>query len=134
MWCHYVAKIVALALLLIGLSSCADSNLEDYSDFEVYAKQDKLNNEIDCDALASATMERKFGAKSYSVDLLDYLVTKGVAFKQCGNEIEQMRGDYCRGRVEYAVRTATNDVIGDTPGRKFFTFVESLFHSLLIVL
>ena len=113
-----------LLVAVVYLNGCSDG----WRDFDKFKDMDVQGETISCEQLASTEIDRG----DAGVDtLVDYLHHSKYTFKQCGPEIAERVGSYCKRYLDSVVESYTNNVFGDEPGSLYRYNCQSYIDSAL---
>lgn len=117
---EYVFKLLLL-VVVVYLSGCSDG----WRDFDRFKDKDIRGETISCAQLTSTNIDR--GDEGVDT-LVDYLYHSEYTFKQCGPEIAERVGSYCKQYLDRAVESYTN---GGWPGGLYNYNCQSFIYSAL---
>ncbi|MDA0145930.1 hypothetical protein OCT63_17025 [Vibrio sp. RW] len=121
-----------LCTFALLVSGCSDST-DKFKVFEEVKSNDDAGIEINCEELVSlldiheirtgSLISSSLGEVAY--DVLDFTHKTGYEFKQCRKELELKRLNYCDSRIDRALETAVDNVLGNEPGKKFYSLCSN---------
>jgi len=126
--------LCTLVLLVSGCSESTDSGgNQKFIVFEEVKSNDDAGIEINCEELVSLMDIHEIRSRSLisssrdevAYDVLDFTYKTGYEFKQCRKELELKRLNYCDSRIDRAFETVVDNVLGNEPGKKFYSLCSN---------